>query len=92
MAKHETDDARRIPRLYDTGARAIICKQDRTGIGQMIALDETPCEPMYCIRSTESRRLMFRAHEVAAYSASRHDTLDRELRAIFAAFLADDEA
>jgi hypothetical protein len=92
MAKHRTDDARSIPWRYSMGTRAFICEQGRISIGRMIAPDETPREPIYGIRFTESRRPMFRADEIAVYSASRYETLDGALCAIFAAFQMEDVA
>jgi hypothetical protein len=84
------DAGRRVP-LYDTGTRAIVWARGRLAIGEVIAVDETPREPMYGIRFNAERRLMFRAGEVVAHTPGRYEALDATMRIIFAGFRTEDE-
>src|SRR5690242_763140 len=86
----QAEGAQRIGPLYDTGTRTLVLEHGRVGVGEVVALDETPREPLYAIRFNAERRLMFLAHEVAAYRPTRYETLDGALRAIFAGFRAED--
>lgn len=82
--RHETP-------LYDPGMRAIVWDRGRLAVGEVIAIDETPWEPMYGIRFGAERRLMFRAGEVVAHTPARYDAISAAMAIIFAGFRAEDE-
>jgi len=84
-------DTRHRAPLYDTGTRAIIWERGRLAVGEVIAVDETPREPMYGIRFSAERKLMFRAGELIAHTPARYDALSAAMRIIFAGFRAEDE-
>ncbi len=87
-----TDDARNPAPLYDMRTRVLVWERGRLAVGEIIAVDETYREPLYGIRFSERRKLMFRASEVVAYQPERYATLDTVLRIAFAAFHAEDGA
>jgi hypothetical protein len=77
--------------LYDPGTRAIVWERGRLAVGEVIAIDETPREPLYGIRFSAERRLMFRAGEVVAHTPARYDALSAVMAIVFAGFRAEDE-
>jgi hypothetical protein len=84
-------DAQLRVSLYETGTRVIIWERGRLAIGEVMAVDETPREPMYGIRFSTERKMMFRACEVVAFTPARYEALVAAMGNIFAGFSVEDE-